>query len=228
MNPPDRPKLQCLGMPLFDVDSRVVNPEILEEVGVREDGEIVSSGPQVMKGYWNRPEAGEEAFSERDGKRFLRTGDIGIRDEEGYFFMVDRLKRVINVSSYSVWPAEVESTLYEHPSIQEAVVIAIPDERSGEVARAMVVLEEEEKGKASEEEIVEWAKGRMATYKYPRSVEYYRRVAQERVRQDPLARASGERAGEDSGGEIDQGKRTKYGKTQKRGSRWRTETQGKP
>ena len=172
MNPPDRPKLQCLGMPSFDVDSRVVNPETLEEVGVGEEGEIVSSGPQVMKGYWNRPEADEEAFFERDGKRFLRTGDIGMRDEEGYFFMVDRLKRMINVSGYKVWPAEVESALYKHPAIQEAVVIAIPDERSGEVAKAMVVLEEEEKGKASKEEIVEWAKGRMAAYKYPRSVEF--------------------------------------------------------
>jgi fatty-acyl-CoA synthase len=172
MNPPDRLKLQCLGIPSFDVDSRVVNPETLEEVGVGEEGEIVSSGPQVMKGYWNRPEADEEAFFERDGKRFLRTGDIGMRDEEGYFFMVDRLKRMINVSGYKVWPAEVESALYEHPAIQEAVVIAIPDERSGEVAKAMVVLEEEEKGKASKEEIVEWAKGRMAAYKYPRSVEF--------------------------------------------------------
>jgi len=172
MNPPDRPKLQCLGVPAFDVDSRVVNPETLEEVGVGEEGEIVSSGPQVMRGYWNRPEADEEAFFERDGKRFLRTGDIGMMDEEGYFFMVDRLKRMINVSGYNLWPAEVESVLYEHPAIQEAVVISIPDERSGEAAKAMVVLREEEKGNVAEEDIVGWAKGKMAAYKYPRSVEF--------------------------------------------------------
>jgi len=172
MNPPDRPKLQCLGIPSFDVDSRVVNPETLEEVGVGEGGEIVSSGPQVMKGYWKRPEADEESFFERDGKRFLRTGDIGTVDEEGYFFMVDRLKRMINVSGYNVWPAEVESALYEHPAIQEAVVISIPDERSGEAAKAMIILKEEEKGNVAEEDIVEWAKGKMATYKYPRSVEF--------------------------------------------------------
>jgi len=172
MNPPDRPKLQCLGIPSFDVDSRVVNPETLEEVGVGEGGEIVSSGPQVMKGYWKRPEADEESFFERDGKRFLRTGDIGTVDEEGYFFMVDRLKRMINVSGYNVWPAEVESALYEHPAIQEAVVISIPDERSGEAAKAMIVLKEEEKGNVAEEDIVEWAQGKMATYKYPRSVEF--------------------------------------------------------
>jgi fatty-acyl-CoA synthase len=172
MNPPDRPKLQCLGIPSFDVDSRVVNPETLEEVGLGEEGEIVSSGPQVMKGYWKRPEADEETFFERDDRRFLRTGDIGTVDEEGYFFMVDRLKRMINVSGYNVWPAEVESTLYEHPAIQEAVVISIPDERSGEAAKAMVVLREEEKGEVSEEDIVEWARGKMAAYKYPRQVEF--------------------------------------------------------
>src|ERR671912_465423 len=172
MNPPDRPKLQCLGIPSFDVDSRVVNPETLEEVGLGEEGEIVSSGPQVMKGYWKRPEADEETFFERDDRRFLRTGDIGTVDEEGYFFMVDRLKRMINFSGYNVWPAEVESALYEHPAIQEAVVISIPDERSGEAAKAMVVLREEEKGEVSEEDIVEWARGKMAAYKYPRQVEF--------------------------------------------------------
>ena len=172
MNPPDRPKLQCLGVPAFDVDSRVVNPETLEEVGVGDEGEIVSSGPQVMRGYWNRPGADEEAFFERDGKRFLRTGDIGMMDEEGYFFMVDRLKRMINFSGYNVWPAEVESALYEHPAIQEAAVISIPDERSGEAAKAVVVLRKEEKGNVSPEDIVEWAKGKMAAYKYPRSVEF--------------------------------------------------------
>src|SRR5829696_3365003 len=172
MNPPDRPKLQCLGVPAFDVDSRVVNPETLEEVAPGEEGEIVSSGPQVMKGYWNRPEADEETFFERDGRRFLRTGDIGMVDEEGYFFMVDRLKRMINVSGYNVWPAEVESVLYEHPAIQEAAVIGIPEERSGEVAKAIVVLREEEKGEVSEEDIVEWARGKMAAYKCPRQVEF--------------------------------------------------------
>ena len=172
INPPDRAKLRCLGVPTFDVDSRVVNPETLEEVGVGEEGEIVSSGPQVMEGYWKRPEADEEAFFERDGRRFLRTGDIGMRDEEGYFFMVDRLKRMINVSGYKVWPAEVESTLYKHPAIQEACVISVPDERSGEAAKAMIVLREEEKENVAAEEIVEWSKNHMASYKCPRLVEF--------------------------------------------------------
>src|SRR5919205_1445277 len=120
-----------------------------------------------MEGYWRRPEANEEAFFERDGRRFLRTGDIGTIDEEGYFFMVDRLKRMINVSGYNVWPAEVESALYEHPAIQEAAVIGIPDERTGEAAKAVVVLREVEKDEVNPEDIIEWAKGKMADYKYP-------------------------------------------------------------
>ncbi|MBA2441343.1 MAG: long-chain fatty acid--CoA ligase [Rubrobacter sp.] len=172
MNPPARPKLQCLGMPSFDVDARVVDPETLEELGPEAEGEILVSGPQVFRGYWKRPEADEAAFFERDGKRFFRTGDIGMYDREGYFFMVDRLKRMINAGGYKVWPSEVESTLYEHPAIQEAVVIGVPDERRGETAKAVVVLREAERGKVSEEEIVEWSRGQMAAYKYPRTVEF--------------------------------------------------------
>lgn len=170
MNPPDRPKLQCLGLPAFDVDSRIVDPGTLTELGPGEQGEIVSSGPQVMQGYWNRPEADEEAFFERDGKRFLRTGDLGTRDEEGYFFLVDRLKRMINASGYKVWPSEVESILYGHPAVREACVIGVPDERKGETVRAVVVLDEGHDS-VSGEEIVEWSKERMAAYKYPRRVE---------------------------------------------------------
>ncbi|HET7480468.1 MAG TPA: AMP-binding protein, partial [Rubrobacteraceae bacterium] len=170
VNPPDRPKLQCLGVPHFDVDARVVDPATLEELGPNEEGEIVVSGPQVMRGYWKRPEADEEAFFERDGKRFFRTGDIAVYDDEGYFFMVDRLKRMINASGYKVWPSEVESILYKHPAIQEACVIGIPDEQRGETAKAVVVLREGED--VSAEEIIEWSKGEMAAYKYPRSVEF--------------------------------------------------------
>lgn len=170
VNPPDRPKLQCLGVPHFDVDARVVNPETLEDLGPNEEGEVVVSGPQVMRGYWQRPDADEEAFFERDGKRFFRTGDIAVYDEEGYFFMVDRLKRMINASGYKVWPAEVESTLYKHPAIQEACVIGIPDEQRGETTKAFVVLREGEE--ATTEDIVSWSKEQMAAYKYPRRVEF--------------------------------------------------------
>ena len=170
MNPPDRPKLQCLGVPHFDVDARVVNPETLEEKGPGEEGELVVSGPQVMRGYWQRPDADEGAFFERDGKQFFRTGDIVAFDEDGYFFMVDRLKRMINASGYKVWPAEVESTLYKHPAVQEACVIGVPDEGRGEAPKAFIVLRSGEE--ATAEEIIGWAKGQMAAYKYPRKVEF--------------------------------------------------------
>jgi fatty-acyl-CoA synthase len=169
---PDRVKLQCLGVPVFDVDSRVINPETMEELGPNEEGEIVSSGPQVMKGYWGRPDADEEAFFERDGKRFLRTGDIGMYDEEGYFFIVDRLKRMINVSGYKVWPTEIENSLYAHPAVKEACVIGVPDERSGEAVKAVIVLREGEQGNVSAEDVIGWARERMAAYKYPRHVEF--------------------------------------------------------
>jgi fatty-acyl-CoA synthase len=172
VNLPDRTKLQCLGVPMFDVDSRVIDPETMEELGPGEEGEIVSSGPQVMKGYWGRPDADKEVFFERDGKRFLRTGDIGTYDEEGYFFIVDRLKRMINVSGYKVWPTEVESLLYGHPAIKEACVIGVPDERSGEAVKAVIVPREGEKDQVSAEDIIGWARERMAAYKYPRHVEF--------------------------------------------------------
>jgi fatty-acyl-CoA synthase len=172
INLPDRAKLQCLGVPMFDVDSRVINPETMEELGPNEEGEIVSSGPQVMRGYWGRPDADVEVFFERDGKRFLRTGDIGTYDEEGYFFIVDRLKRMINVSGYKVWPTEVESLLYRHPSVKEACVIGVPDERSGEAVKAVIVPCEGEEANVSAEDVIGWARERMAAYKYPRRVEF--------------------------------------------------------
>ncbi|OLB29607.1 MAG: long-chain fatty acid--CoA ligase [Ktedonobacter sp. 13_2_20CM_53_11] len=171
-NPPDRPKLQCLGVPSFDVDARVIDPETLEELGPNQVGEIVCSGPQVLRGYWRRPEETEEVFLTRDGKRFLRTGDLGQYDDEGYYFMVDRLKRMINASGFKVWPAEVESILYNHPAVQEACVIGMVDPRRGETVKAFVVVRQEQRGMVSEEEIIEWSKGQMAAYKYPRMVQF--------------------------------------------------------
>ena len=171
-NPPERPKLQCLGIPAFDVDARIIEPSTLKELGAHEVGEIIVSGPQVMKGYYRRPEETEQAFIEIDGQRFFRTGDIGRFDEEGYFFMVDRMKRMINASGFKVWPTEVESLLYKHPAVQQACVVGIPDPKRGETVKAYIILHEKERGNISETEIVEWAKGQMAAYKYPRFVEF--------------------------------------------------------
>ncbi|WCK56370.1 long-chain fatty acid--CoA ligase [Aneurinibacillus sp. Ricciae_BoGa-3] len=171
-NPIDRPKLQCMGIPAFDVDARIIDPETLEEKGVREEGEVVINGPQVFKGYWQRPEENENAFLNIDGKMFFRTGDIAYYDEEGYFFMVDRVKRMINASGLKVWPSEVESILYRHPAIEQACVVGVPDERKGEEIKAYVVLQENQRGLISEEEIIRWSQLQMAAYKYPRIIEF--------------------------------------------------------
>jgi fatty-acyl-CoA synthase len=170
-NPLSRGKRQCLGMPAQGVDSRIIDPATRSELPVGEVGELVTEAPQVMKGYWRNPEADRDAFIELDGKRFFRTGDLAAMDEEGYFFMRDRLKRMINASGYKVWPAEVESAMYEHPAIHEACVIAVPDGKRGETVKALVVLKPAFRGQVSEHQIMDWARERMAVYKAPRIVE---------------------------------------------------------
>ena len=142
INPPAHARKQCLGIPIMDVDSRVVDPETLAELPANEIGEIVTHGPQVFKGYWRNPQADRDCFVQIDGKRFFRTGDLARCDEDGYFYMVDRLKRMINASGFKVWPAEVESLMYQHPAVQEACVIAARDARRGETVKAIVVLRE--------------------------------------------------------------------------------------
>jgi fatty-acyl-CoA synthase len=171
-NPPDRPKEQCLGIPIFDVDSRIVEPGTTRELPQGETGEVLVHGPQVMRGYWNQPQATAEAFVEIDGKRFLRTGDLAYVDEEGYFFFVDRLKRMINAAGFKVWPAEVEAMLYHHPAIQEACVIAALDARRGETVKALVVLKPGHAGQVTEQEITDWSHDNMAAYKVPRIVQF--------------------------------------------------------
>ena len=171
INPPHRPKPQCLGIPVFDVDARVVDPATFAELPPGEIGEIVVHGPQVMQGYWNNPQATADSFVTLDGKRFLRTGDLAQVDEDGYFFMVDRLKRMINASGFKVWPAEVEAMMYAHPAIQEVCVIAAHDERRGETVKALVVLRDAFKCQVSEQSIIDWSHEHMAAYKSPRIVQ---------------------------------------------------------
>ncbi len=171
-NPPERAKLQCLGMPIFGVDSRVIDPLTLQELPIGEVGEIVSRGPMVFKGYWRHLEATREAFVEVDGHTFFRTGDLGRMDEDGYFFMTDRLKRMINASGYKVWPAEVELLLYKHPAIQEACIISAVDAYRGETVKAIVVLRAEAKGQTTFDDITTWAREHMAAYKVPKLVQF--------------------------------------------------------
>jgi len=171
-NPPERAKLQCLGIPIFGVDSLVVDPLTLAEMPVGESGEIVSRGPMIFKGYWGHPGATKDAFVEIDGRRYFRTGDLGRMDQEGYFFMTDRLKRMINASGFKVWPAEVEMLLYKHPAVQEACIIAARDAYRGETVKAVVVLRAEARGKTTGEEITAWARENMAAYKVPKIVQF--------------------------------------------------------
>jgi fatty-acyl-CoA synthase len=172
INPPQNPKAQCLGIPVFDVDARIVDPITLEEVAEGEAGELIMCAPQVMQGYWGNPKATKEAFIERDGKRFLRTGDLVRRDADGYYFMTDRLKRMINASGYKVWPAEVEALMYRHPAIKEVCVIGTQDARRGETVKAVVVLDPQQTGSVSEDDIIKWAHENMAAYKAPRIVQF--------------------------------------------------------
>jgi fatty-acyl-CoA synthase len=170
-NPGERPKKQCLGIPVCNTDARIVDPDTLRVLGPGEVGEIVSSGPQVFHGYWKNPDATAACFVELDGKRFFRTGDLGRVDEDGYFFIVDRLKRMINASGYKVWPAEVEAILYGHPDVQEACVIGANDPHRGETVKALVVLKTPSRAEATPQAIIDWCRHRMAAYKVPRAIE---------------------------------------------------------
>jgi fatty-acyl-CoA synthase len=171
-NPYDATKQQCLGVPFVSCDSRIIDPITLKEVPQGEQGEIIMSGPQVFQGYWKRPDATADAFIEIDGKRFFRSGDLGRMDEQGYFFITDRLKRMINASGFKVWPAEVEALMFRHPAIQEACIISTKDAYRGETVKAVVVLRAAAKGQTTEDDIINWCKDNMAAYKYPRVVQF--------------------------------------------------------
>jgi fatty-acyl-CoA synthase len=171
-NPPDDPKQQCLGIPFMSCDARVVDPETLHEMPAGEQGEIIVRGPMVFAGYWKQPEATAAAFIEFEGKRFFRTGDLGRVDEDGYFFITDRLKRMINASGFKVWPAEVEALMFRHPAIQEACVISSRDSYRGETVKAVVVLRASHKGGVTERDIIDWCREHMAVYKVPRIVQF--------------------------------------------------------
>ncbi|MBV7540787.1 long-chain fatty acid--CoA ligase [Acidovorax sp. sic0104] len=171
-NPPDHPKQQCLGIPFMSTDARVIDPDTLQEVQVGEQGEIIIHGPEVFEGYWKRPDATASAFIEFDGKRFFRSGDLGRMDEDGYFFLTDRLKRMINASGFKVWPAEVEALMFRHPAIQEACIIAAKDSYRGETVKAVVVLRASHKDSTTEQQIIDWCRENMAVYKVPRIVQF--------------------------------------------------------
>jgi long-chain acyl-CoA synthetase len=155
-----------IGLPFPDTDAKIVDPQSGEELGVGEVGELVIRGPQVMKGYWNRPE--ETAQTLKDG--WLHTGDIAKMDERGYFYIVDREKDMIIASGYNVYPREVEEVLYQHPKVAEAAVVGVPDPYRGETVKAFIVPHAGEE--LDEEEIISFCRKQLAAYKVPRLIEF--------------------------------------------------------
>ena len=172
INPAEHAKQQCLGIPIFDTDARVIDPTTLRELPPGEIGEIIMHGPQVFLGYWNKPDDTAQVFIEFDGKRFFRSGDLGRMDEDGYFFIVDRLKRMINASGYKVWPTEVESLMYQHPAVQEACIIGAKDAHRGETVKAVIVPRAEWRDRIEAQAIIDWCREHMAAYKVPRIIEF--------------------------------------------------------
>jgi len=171
-NPLDDPKKNrsgSIGIPVSDTEAKIVDLENGEhDISTDKAGELVLRGPQVMMGYWNKPE--DNKVSLRDG--WFHTGDIATMAPDGYFSIVDRKKDMIDVSGFKVWPREVEETLFEHPAVQEAAVVGIPDARSGEAVKAFVVLKKGNEGKVTAEEISKFCKERIASFKAPRFVEF--------------------------------------------------------
>jgi long-chain acyl-CoA synthetase len=158
-----------IGIPLSDTDIMIMDEEG-NPVPKGDVGEIWAAGPQIMKGYWNRPEENAKTIRDYDGKRWLVTGDMARMDDDGYFYIVDRKKDVILVGGFNVFPREVEEVLYEHPAVQEAVVAGIPDKFHGETVKAYIVLQEGQE--ATEKEIIAFCKERMAAYKVPKKIEF--------------------------------------------------------
>jgi long-chain acyl-CoA synthetase len=169
-------KIGSIGLPRPDTDAKIVDLETGEkDLPPGEEGELCIRGPQVMKGYWNRPE--ESAKSLREG--WLYTGDIAKMDEEGYFYIVDRKKDMIICGGYNVYPREVEEALYLNPKILEASALGVPDPYRGETVKAFVVLKPGQK--ATAEEMIEFCRGKLARFKVPTLIEFRRELPKTHV-----------------------------------------------
>ena len=172
LNPVGRTKPGSFGCPVPNVLAAVVDPETLEFVTPGLTGELVLSGPNVMKGYWRRPEETDRAFVELAGVRWMRTGDIVRMDDEGYFHFYDRAKDLIKYKGHSVFAKDVEDVLYGHPHVKAAGVIGVPDPAVGQRIKAVVVLQTDARGRVSEQEIKAYCRERLADYKVPHLVEF--------------------------------------------------------
>lgn len=173
LNPtdPDNRKIGSVGMPYLGVDIKILDLETgMQELPQGQDGEIAASGPQIMLGYWNKPEANQEVFREIDGRRYFLTGDIGHFDEDGFLVITDRKKDMIIVGGFNAYPKEIEEVLYTHPKVALAAVVGVPDPHTGEAVKAFIQLKPGET--ATEEEFLEFCKDQLSGYKRPRSIEF--------------------------------------------------------
>lgn len=170
--PFDRPKTGSFGVPIPGVVAAVMDAEGTEFKGIDEVGELILHGPNIMQGYWKRPQETQEAIIDIDGKKWLRTGDLVTMDEEGYFHFFDRKRDLIKHKGYSVFARHVEEVLYKHPKIKAAGVVGVPDPKVGQLIKAYVVLESDARGKISEEEIIEFCRENLAHYKIPSIIEF--------------------------------------------------------
>ncbi|MBI9087844.1 MAG: long-chain fatty acid--CoA ligase [Desulfobacterium sp.] len=173
INPPFKETRQIgsIGFPLPSTDVKILDIETGEtELAKGEDGEVAVCGPQVMKGYWKRPDANDQVFKEFDGQRYFLTGDIGHIDENGYVLITDRKKDMIIVGGFNVYPRDVEDIIYTHPKVELVAVVGIPDDRSGESVKAFIKLKPGET--LSEKEMMTFCKENMAPYKKPRNIEF--------------------------------------------------------
>jgi long-chain acyl-CoA synthetase len=169
-------KVGSVGVPVCDTEARIVDLETgLNDMPVGQPGELIVRGPQVMKGYLNRPD--ETAFTLRNGWCF--TGDIATMDEDGYFYIVDRKKDMIISGGFNIYPRDIDEVFYEHPKVQEACSIGIPDPKRGEGVKVFVVLKEGET--ATQEELLEYCKTKLATYKLPAEIEFRKELPKSTV-----------------------------------------------
>lgn len=176
INPPDRTRSGSVGIPQMDVDARVIDVISHAQLDCNQSGELVIHCPVQFDGYWKRPDATRATLIELDGKPFVRTGDIGHFDDDGFFYITDRLKRMINASGLKVWPSEVEACLSHHPAIQEVCVIAAQDPYRGETVKALIVPKPGVQPAPGADDITEWARAHLAAYKIPRLVEFVREL----------------------------------------------------
>ena len=171
-NPLDRIKIGSFGVPLPSTMSAILAPEQDEYLGIGEIGEIAVQGPSVMKGYWKADKANQEKFCRIGDDVWMRTGDLGRMDEEGYFYFYDRLRDMIKYKGHAVFATEVEDVIKDHPGVKEVGVVGVRDPVAGEVVKAVVVLEGDARGKISEEDIQEYCQGKLAAFKIPKIVAF--------------------------------------------------------